>query len=216
MTLSHPDVPGALQPAAIARATGEAIARKARRGPSRQALLRQQLREAGLAPYAAELSIRRGKCFKCRGRFSVVRVTFDYTSAKAIGSFAHVECARCHHVWYRTSVPKLGEYQSVRLTLILPSVQQRWFARGRWHVEGEDAIVLKDATWPDLMDAGADWRKRNTRYESAIARRKAAKAAKDAEAVARARDLWAAIDARRAAEAEAEREAAAREAAGQS
>lgn len=206
------DLPPSLRPEPLARAIGEAIARKTR-GPSRKATLRRQLREAGLAPYAADLSIRRGKCFRCRGRFSVVRVTFDYTNRREVMSFAHVECAKCGHVWYRTSVPRLREYQSVRLTLILPSEQRRWFARGRWHVEGEDAVVIRDATWPDLMDAGADWRKRNAQYESARARAKARKAERDAAAVAAFRETLAAMDARRAEEARLEAEAAAREAA---
>lgn len=208
--LHIPDVPGALQPAVIARATGEAIARKGR-GPSRAALHRRQLSAIGIPEYASDLSIRRGKCFRCKSRYSVVRITFDYTSAKAIASFAHVECASCGHVWYRTSVPRLREYQSVRLTLILPGDQRRWYARGTWHVEGEDAITLRDATWADLMTQGDDWRKRNARYEGAIARRKAAKAARDLEAVAKARETMARLDAILAAREAEEREAAARE-----
>jgi hypothetical protein len=179
-------LPASLQPHVIARDTGAAVARKVR-GPSRKAVERKQLRAMGIPAYASDLSMRRGRCFKCKGRYSVVRLTLDYRSRASLETFAHVECALCGHVMYRTSTPRLGEYQSVRLTLILPSEQRRWFARGRWHVEGEDAVTVADATWSDLIDAGAEWRKRNDQYNAARARAKARKAERDAEAVARLR-----------------------------
>jgi len=194
----------------MSRAIGAAIVAK-KRGPSRQALMRRQLVAAGIPEYASDLSMRRGRCFKCKGRYSVQRVTFDYTSAKAVEPFAHVECAKCGHVWYRTAIPALGQYQSVRLTLILPSVQRRWYARGRWHVEGEDAITLRDATWGDLMDAAAEWRKRNTRYDLARARAKAKKEAASLAAHQRAQELLAVLHAKDEARAAEEAEAAARE-----
>lgn len=183
------------------------------RGPSRKALERKQLVAMGIPAYASDLSMRKGRCFKCKGRYTVQRVTFDYTSRKAVESFAHVECAKCGHVMYRTQVPRLREYQSVRLTLILPSDQRRWFARGRWHVEGQDAVTLADATWSDLMDAAGAWRKANDQYEAARARAKARKAARDAEAVAKFRATLAHYDALREAREREEQEAAAREAA---
>ena len=201
-------MPANLQPHVIARDTGATVARK-RNGKSRQAVLRAQERAAGIPGYLSDMSIRRGKCFRCKSRYSVQRVTFDYTSAKAVQPFAHVECAQCGHVWYRTQVPHLREYQSVRLTLILPGDQQRWFARGRWHVQGEDAVVVRDATWSDLMDQSRAWRERNTRYEMSLARAKARREAKAVEAHERAQVLLARLaemDAARAAE-----EAAARD-----
>lgn len=203
-------VPAHLSPGPLSRAIGAAMVRKSR-GKSKRAILRDQLAAAKVPAYNADLSIRRGRCFACKGRYSVVRVTFDYTSAARLEPFAHVECATCGHVWYRTSVPRLGEYQNVRLTLILPSHLHRWFARGRWHAEGSDGLVVPEATWSDLMDASRDWRKRNTQYEAAKARAKERKAAKEAAALAESRALMERIHARQAEREREEREAAARE-----
>ena len=202
-------LPANLQPHVVARDAATAIHRK-RSGPSRKAYETRQLAAIGIPAYAADLSIRRGRCFKCKARYSVQRATFDYTSAKAVEPFCHVECAKCGHVWYRTAVPRLGEYQSIRLTIILPSTQSRWFARGRWHVQGETAIVIDEAHWSDLMDAATEWRKRNTHYEMARARVKARKVERDLEAVKKSHALIERLHAMDAARAAEEEEAASR------
>ena len=180
----------------------------------KRSLLVNQRGAAGIPAYLADLKLVRGSCLerkrgkRCRSRYGIVRLSIDFRSARSRDTLATVECARCGHVWYRTRPPALGEYQSVRLTLILPAYLNRWFARGRWHAEGSDGLVLTDATWADLIEAQTDWRKRADQLTAAAAKKAAKKAATEAEAIAATRTLLASW-------AEREAEAAAEEAAAQ-
>lgn len=173
-------------------------------------------RTTGVPAYAADFTTIRGRCLarkkgrRCRSRYGLVRLSIDYTDRRDRAMLATVECAECGHTWYRTTPPNaLGEHQSVLLDLILPSEQRRWYARGRWHVTGEDSVTLHNATWAELMSASADWRKRNDSYALSAAKAKAKKA--EAETTANLETMatlarWAERDAANAA-AEAEAEA---------
>lgn len=194
------------------RAAGAARMRAAR-GPSREALIAAQRRAAKLPAYLAEFRLTRGRCrrARCKSRYAVTRVSVDFTNRAAVERLAVLECAACGHVWRRIRPPRLGEYQSVRLSLILPAESRRWYARGRWHVTGSDAVTVREATQADLMAAAEDWRKRNGQYEAARARARAKRAEANREATERTAallDQLAAQDAQRAAD---EAAAAARE-----
>lgn len=185
--------------------------------PSKRAATSAARHTAGIPRYLAELRITRGTCRggtkrkPCPSRHGVTRVTFDYRDRTRVDSFAHVECALCGRTWRRVKVPRLGEYQSVLLTLILPDHAKRWFARGTWHREGSDAIVRPNATWSDLMDAGAEWRERNIAYLATRSRAQERAAERDREARERMAVLlakWADRDAEEAAAAAREAGAA--------
>lgn len=149
---------------------------------ARRSLLARQRRAAGIPRYSADFRLIRGACAKprCGSRLGVVRMSIDYTSRKDREVMATIECAKCGRTWRRIKPPKLGEYQSVRLTLLLPGDQRRWFARGRYHVTGTDHVEITEGTWPDLLEAEAQWRKRNDAYTSSVAKAKATKEAKAA------------------------------------
>lgn len=187
---------------AILRDAGAERARRAH-GPSRLTLLAKVRRELELPAYLADFRLVPGQCRKrrCKSRYGVIRLSLDFTSRERVDRFATVECAACGHTWRRCREPRLAEYQTTRLTLILPSSQRRWYARGRWHVQGTDAIVLRDATQLDLMAAFDDWRVRNGQYLDSRARAKAKREAADLEARERA-----AVTMAKLAELDAERE----------
>lgn len=194
--------------------------------PSKLALATRQRRAIGAPAYACEPALYRGHCFgrvvrrfgremhqACPSRYAVVRVTVDLTSAAAQELYAQRECALCGRVWGRCAIPHQRDVQRARVTLILPATSHRYFARGRWHRQGADALIIAEATLADLIAALDDWRVRADRLAASRARAKAKRAAAEAEALERARALMAHIAAREAAEAEAEAAAAAREAA---
>jgi hypothetical protein len=174
-------------------------------------------RATGVPAYSADFETVRGRCLarkkgrRCQSRYGLVRLSIDYTDRREKNTLATVECAACGHTWYRTTPPaRLGEHQSVLLDLILPSEQRRWYARGRWHVTGEDSVTLRNATWAELMAASADWRKRNDSYALSAAKAKAKKAAAEAAAHEATMALLAKWAEREAAEREAEAAAEAR------
>lgn len=157
--------------AAFARDFGAALARR-QRGPSRQSCLTHSRRKAAIPAYLADFRLTKGRCLRkrCASRYAVTRLTIDLRSRERIDRTATLECATCGHTWRRTRVPRIGEYQSTLLTLILPGDERRWYARGRWHREGDDAVVIRDATQLELMGAEGDWKVRNGQYLDARAR----------------------------------------------
>lgn len=167
---------------ALMRDAGAVAARKSR-GPSRQALESRARRSAAIPSYLADFRLVPGACRKrrCKSRFGIVRLSVDTRDRERIDTLATVECAACGRVWRRTRPPKLGEYQSTALTLVLPATERRWYARGRWHREGDDAVVVRDATQADLMAATGDWRKRNAALGAAKVRAAERKAAAERE-----------------------------------
>jgi len=197
---------------ALMRDAGAATARK-RRGPSRLGLEAKIRRELHLPAYLAEFRLVPGVCRKrrCKSRFGVTRVSIDYRDRNRFDLLATVECASCGHTWRRTRPPKLGAYQHCRLTLILPNAQRRYYARKRWHVEGADAVVIRDATWSELMTAAEAWRGRNRIREAARARLAARKAEAERVTHEATMDLLARIRARDEERKAEEAEAAARE-----
>lgn len=184
---------------------------------TRRAACRVTARKATVPLYAADMRPVRGRCLArkrkavCGNRWGIVRVSIDMTDRASTDSLATVECALCGHTWRRCKVPERltshAGYQAVRLSLILPAAQRRWYARGRYHVTGEDAVTIPEATIPDYMAARDDWHVRNGTY--AESRRKAA--LRKAEAEAEARASTAALIARLA-ERDAERDTAEAEA----
>lgn len=131
---------------------------------TRRSAHRRASRAAKLPLYASDLRPVRGRCLKrgCDSRWAVVRVSIDLREER-IDPLATLECAACGRRWRRVKVPPLvsaAGYQAVRLELILPAHARRWFARGRWHREGEDGIVVRDATLADLDTAARDHRAR--------------------------------------------------------
>lgn len=171
---------------------------------------------AGLAPYTLDLATVRGRCLakRCEGRWGVVRVTVDLRGREA-DRFAHIECAACGRVWRRIAVPRIAKrgFQSVLVTAILPASAHRWYARGRWHREGDDGEVLRECDLGDLDEAVRAYRARQGAVLTRLQRAKDRRAALESAALAQSRDLMArlhAIDAARAAD---EAAAAAREAA---
>lgn len=170
---------------------------------------------AGIPTYASDIRPVRGKCRKgrCRSRWGVVRLTIDFRDPRRVDRFATLECAVCGHVWRRvsdgTAITSREGYQAVRLTLILPGSVNRWYSRGHWHREGDDAVILREADIGDLDEAARDHRKREDRLAATRQRAADRKAASDREAHERAMAL---LDRLHAMDAErAEAEAAARE-----
>lgn len=148
---------------------------------TRRSAHRRASRAAKLPLYASDLRPVRGRCLKrgCDSRWAVVRVTLDYT-AERVEAIAALECAACGRRWRRVKVPPIASpagYQTVRLDLILPAVSRRWFARGRWHREGDDSIVARDATIADLDTAAREHRARYGRVAASRARAAERKAA---------------------------------------
>lgn len=182
---------------------------------ARRAAIHATCRAAELPLWAADLITVRGQCrgrFKrkrCRSRWGVYRVSLDFTGER-VDRLATVECAVCGRTWRRAKVPPITSaagYQTTRLTVILPRSARRWFARGRWHREGEDATVLRDATIGDVDEAA---RAHGIRADR-IAARRARAAARKVEDEAAARERMAALLETLHARDEAEAEARARE-----
>lgn len=135
---------------------------------------------ADLPEYASDIRPVRGRCRKgrCRSRWAVVRVSIDFRDPARIDRYATTECAACGDTWRRVKVPAITSaagYQAVRLTLILPATFDRWYSRKRWHREGDDAAVLREATISDLDEAARNHASR----EATLARRKAADKARN-------------------------------------
>lgn len=175
---------------------------------ARRAAIHAACQSAALPLWAADMVTVRGKCRgrlgrrACGSRWGVYRVSLDFTG-EAVDRLATVECARCGRTWRRTKTPRLTSaagYQSTRLTLILPRSSRRWFARGRWHKEGEDATVLRDATIGDLDEAARAHGIRAARLDRARARRREQADAEAIESHHRVQALLAALAERDAAE----------------
>jgi hypothetical protein len=171
---------------------------------------------AGIPEYASDIRPVRGRCRhgRCKSRWAVLRVSLDFRDPVRVDRLATTECALCGRVWRRVKVPRLTSpdgYQEVRLTLILPGTYARWYSRGRWHREGDDAVVLRDASIADLDEAARAHRAKS----DALASRKAAalvKAQADAAAThERTMDLLARLAAMDAARTQEETEASTRD-----
>lgn len=172
---------------------------------------------AGIPAYQLDLVTVRGRCLarRCRNRWGVVRMTVDLRGREA-DRFAAVECAACGRVWRRTRlIPARARNgaQAVLLTAILPASAHRWYARGRWHREGDDGEVLRECSLGDLDEAVRAYRARQGAVLARLDRARARRQALESEALARSRDLMARIAAMRAAESADEAAATAREAA---
>lgn len=173
----------------------------------RRAAIKAACRAARIPLYAADLVTVRGRCLnrRCGARWGVVRVSLDFTG-DTVDRLATVECATCGRTWRRCAVPRLRSlagYQATRLTLIVPTNGlNRWRSRGRWHREGDDSTVLRDADLGDVDEAATAFNARIGRKIDAKARRIAREAEETRALMAR----YAEIDAARAAR-EAEREA---------
>lgn len=183
---------------------------------SREHALAAAAARSGIPAYQLELVTVRGRCLarRCGNRWGVVRLTIDLRSREA-DRFAHVECAACGRVWRRTHpipVSRRG-YQRALVTAILPASAHRWYARGRWHREGDDAEVLRECSIGDLDEAVRAYRARRDAIVARLARARERRAALEAEALARSRALMARIHEREAETAREEAAAAAREAA---
>ena len=175
--------------------------------PDRRDARRMAGQRSGLPAYQLDLATTRGRCLarRCASRWAVTRITVDLRG-REVDRFAHVECAACGRVWRRTRIvpitaPNGG--QAVLVTAILPASARRWYAHGAWHREGDDALILVNASIGDLDDAA---RARRTRMDSVYRRLQRAKdlrAARESEALAKSRALMAhlhAMDAERAAQ----------------
>jgi hypothetical protein len=118
-----------------------------------------------------------------------VTITYDFRDAKEVLVSADLVCAECDRVWHRARVPDLTRHKNVqrhRLTLLLPPKEaaRTWIARGKVHREGDDAQVVYDATYGQLMLANEEWRKRHDSHQLAAWRRKQREQAKKDAALA--------------------------------
>jgi hypothetical protein len=152
----------------------------------------------------------------CPSRWAIPRVSLDFRDPARVDRLATLECAVCGRTWRRIApiaIRSREGYQSALLTVIVSATAHRWYSRGTWHREGDDAQVVVDARLDDVDEAvSRNDRAMALRAERA-ARARARREAADLEAVARLRATLASMDARRADEARAEAEAQAREAA---
>lgn len=188
----------------------------------RRAAIREATRKAGIPQWSSDMRPVRGKCLgrvkrkPCGSRWGVVRVSLDFRDPERVDRLATIECASCGRVWRRTkptSVRSAAGYQAVRLTVILPATAERWYSRGAWHRDGDDALVLRDADLGDVDEAARAHNARVNARLTARANDRARREAADREAIARGTAALAAHDQMREADEQAEREAAAREAA---
>lgn len=160
---------------------------------ARRSAIRAACRAGGLPLWAADMVTVRGRCHgrvkrrPCGSRWGVVRVSLDFTGER-VDRLATVECAMCGRTWQRVKPPAITSaagYQTTRLTLILPRSARRWFARKRWHQDGDTATVVRDATIGDVDEAA---RAHGVRADRLAARRaRAAERAVEAEREARLR-----------------------------
>lgn len=176
--------------------------RAARRDAVRQSLaLRDQ-------PWTANLALTRGRCRRCPSRWAVTRLTLTFTQTERVTRYATLECAHCGHTWRRvapTLAPGLHGEQRVRLTIVEPGSGRTIVrtVRGRVIAQGEDIVTTNDVTLADVDEAVRAWRKRSGDNLTRRAIAQAKRAAEEAAAVARGRELrerWAERDAARAAE----------------
>lgn len=172
---------------------------------------------AGVPEYASDIRPIRGRCRKgrCRSRWAVARVSIDFRDPDRADRVATHECAACGHVWRRVKVPPITSqagYQAVRLTLILPASYDRWFSHGRWHREGDDGVVLREANIGDLDEAARAHAARAAKVADRKAVVKARREADEREQHERTAELLARLaamdEARKAADAEADSRAA--------
>lgn len=181
----------------------------------RPGALRAACTRSGVPRYAADWRLYRGRCLRrrCGSRYAVARVSLDFTGHE-VDRLATLECVKCGRTWRRIAPPRIASaagYQSVRLTLILPRDVTRWFSRGRWHRDGDEATVLAEADLSDVDEAARDHRSRQSRRLAAIDRARERKQAAEREAHERTAALLAHLAEVDAARAAAEAEAAERE-----
>lgn len=188
----------------------------------RRSAIKAATRAAGIAPWSSDMRPVRGKCLgkvkrrPCGSRWGIVRVSLDFRDPDRVDRLAIVECASCGRKWRRIKPPAIRSaagYQSVRLDVILPASAKRWYSRGAWHREGDDAVILRDADLGDVDEAARAHGIHLSTKLAAKARDRARREDADREAIARGMAALASADARRAEADEAERQAAAREAA---
>ena len=184
----------------------------------RRSALRLAAESGGIPKWASDMRPVRGRCKggtkrrPCRSRWAVPRVSLDFRDTSRVDRVATLECVGCGHTWRRIAAPPIRSeagYQAALLTLIIPATANRWYSRGRWHREGDDAQVLVNADLIEANDAIRAWQGRVDKRAAAQARQRAKRAAEEAEAHERTMALLARLheaDAAREAE-----EAAARE-----
>jgi hypothetical protein len=188
----------------------------------RRSAIRLATREAGIASWSSDIAPVRGKCRgrvkrkPCGSRWAVPRVSLDFRDPERVDRLAILECVSCGRKWRRIKPPAVRSsagYQSVRLDVILPATANRWYSRGAWHREGEDALILRDADLGDVDEAARAHSAHLSARLASKARDRERREAADREATARGMAALAAHEARRAADAADEAAAAAREAA---
>lgn len=154
--------------------------------------------------------MKRGRCARkgCNSRLAIVRITFDFRDPTEIRVAGELVCVTCDRVWATVRPPDIRRHrdgQRVRLTLILPPEQEArtWARHGTVHRTGEDAAIIADANYADLLSAQEAWRGRNERLldrkQRAVDKRKARVEAEMAEWRAKMAAVNASIDAREAA-----------------
>jgi len=192
-------------PSAYGRTAAAAPTVRARRGPAppppdpdRSTAVRLAAARAGLPAYGLNLATVRGRCRarRCRSRWGVIRVTVDLRG-REVDRFAHVECAACGRVWRRTRIVPMHDRhsrQTVLATAILPASAHRWYARGRWHREGDDAHVLREASLSDLDEAARAFRARQGRVLARLQRARDRRQELEAAAMTRYRALRERLD----------------------
>jgi hypothetical protein len=176
--------------------------------------------KAGLAKWASDIAPIRGRCLggtkrkPCPSRWAVIRVSLDFRDPERVDRLAVLECAQCGRVWRRVkpvAIRSREGYQAVRINVILPAVANRWYSRGRWKVEGTDALVLVDADLGDVEEAAVAHDARSTARQATRARAKVRREESDRVAIAKGVAALAVADAHREAADEAERAAAERD-----
>ena len=171
---------------------------------ARRSAIRAACRAAAVPLWAADLVTVRGQCRgrvkrkRCQSRWGVYRVSLDFTGER-VDRLATVECASCGRTWRRSKVPPLRSaagYQTTRLTLVLPRSARRWFVRNRWHQDGDNATVVRDASIGDLDEAARAHGLRADRLEDRRQRSKDRKVADEAAARVRMAHLLDTLHAR--------------------
>lgn len=141
-------------------------------------------------------------------------MTVNTIDKAAVERFAHLECAQCGRVWraFRADTPvTVKGYQAVLITLIAPSGTRRVLYRvksnGAWHVNGDDSVVIPNATLAQLADAVRVHREAWDKREASRVKARLAREEQAAADRAATRELLVRADTRRA-EREAEERAA--------
>ena len=188
----------------------------------RRDAVRAAARDAGIPGWSSDIKPVRGRCLRrrCKSRWAVPRVSLDFRDPDRVDRLATLECVSCGRTWRRipdstrVRTPGTG-YLAARVTLILASTAHRWRSRGRWHREGDDGLVLVNATVAELEDAVDAHRERMDKRADARQRataKREAEAAADREAT---REWLARVHEEAAAREAEEAAAAAREARGE-